>query len=142
MYLTQSIRRAALINPEGLATLFANRSRSWAMVAGRIARFAGALRRLGLGAGDRVGLLSKNRDDYLEWYYAIPWAGGVSVPVNVRWSVQEMAYSLRDTDVRILIVDSHFAAAIPSILAAAPSISVVIHAGEEPSPALARVMKN
>jgi acyl-CoA synthetase (AMP-forming)/AMP-acid ligase II len=137
MYLIQSVRRAAQINPTGLATLFAGRSRTWALVGERIGRFAGALRHLGLEVGDRVGLLSKNRDDYLEWYYAIPWAGGISVPVNIRWSVQEMAYSLRETDARVLIVDDHFAATVPTILEAVRNIRIVIHAGDGPAPAQA-----
>jgi acyl-CoA synthetase (AMP-forming)/AMP-acid ligase II len=135
MYLTQSIRRAAQINPEGLATLFSGRSRSWARVAERIARFAGALRDLHVQPGDRIGVISKNCDDYIEWYYAIPWAAGISVPINCRWSAQEMAYSLRETDAHILIIDDHFVSALPSLLAMAPNINMVIHSGEDATPA-------
>ncbi|HVO47167.1 MAG TPA: long-chain fatty acid--CoA ligase [Steroidobacteraceae bacterium] len=134
MYLTQSIRRAAQINPGGLATLFAGRSRTWAQVAERIARFAGALRDLGVQSGDRVAMLSRNRDDYIEWYYAIPWAGAISVPVNFRWSVQEMAYSLIETDARVLIVDDMALPVLPALLEAAPAIRLLIHSGEQPTP--------
>jgi long-chain acyl-CoA synthetase len=38
------------------------------------------------------------------------WGGGVLNPVNTRWSVPEIVYSLDDCDTGILIVDDHFLA--------------------------------
>ena len=37
--------------------------------------------------GDRVGMLSLNSDRYIEYFFAVPWAGGVLNPCNTRWSV-------------------------------------------------------
>ena len=52
----------------------------------RVARLAGALRGLGMQAGDRVAMLSLNSDRYLEYSMAVPWGGGVLNPCNIRWS--------------------------------------------------------
>ena len=46
--------------------MFGDRQRTWAEVGDRVARFAGALRAMGVGAGDRVGVLMLNQDRYLE----------------------------------------------------------------------------
>ena len=82
MNVTHGLRRALQINAGGIATRFGDRQRTWAEVGDRVARFAGALRAMGIGAGDRVGVLMLNQDRYLELYLAVAWAGAVIVPVT------------------------------------------------------------
>ena len=45
---------------------------------------------------------------YLEWFFAVPWAGGVFVPVNTRLAAPEVAYWLADSGSRVLFVDDAF----------------------------------
>ena len=97
-YLTQGLRRAAQTNRSGIATIFGARQRSWSEVLARVARFAGALRGLGLEPDDRVAILALNSDDYLELHYAVPWAGGALVPINTRLAPAEVRYILADSD--------------------------------------------
>ena len=78
--LTQGLRRAVQIKPNGPATAFASRRRSWHQVQDRVARVAGALSALGVHRGDRVAILALNSDRYLELMYAIPWIGAAMVP--------------------------------------------------------------
>ena len=56
-------------------------------------------------------MLALNSDRYLEYIMGVWWGGGVLNPVNVRWSVPEIVYSLDDCATAILIVDEHFAGA-------------------------------
>src|ERR1700761_510885 len=94
MSITQGLHRAARETPELAATIFADRTRTWAQCHDRVARLAGALQRLGLVDGGRVAMLAMNSDGYHEYLLAVPWAGGVVTPVNVRWSPAEIAFSL------------------------------------------------
>src|SRR5262249_31796804 len=96
MYFTQGLHRALQQHPERPALHFADRTRSFRALAERVARLAGALQRLGVARGDRVGMLALNSDRYLEFQLGVPWAGAVINPCNVRWSAAEIAYSLRD----------------------------------------------
>ena len=82
MQLTQALHRAVAARPDGLATKCGDRCHTFAEVHDRVARFAGALRDLGVAAGDRVGILSLNSDRYVEAFMAIPWAGAAFNPVN------------------------------------------------------------
>ncbi|MBW0102295.1 long-chain fatty acid--CoA ligase [Pseudonocardia sp. KRD291] len=134
MRLTQALDRAVQQTPDLAATVFGDRTRTWAQCRDRVARFAGALHTLGIGAGDRVAMLALNRDDYHEFQLAVPWSGGVGVPVNTRWSVEEIAFSLVDSGTRVLLVDDTFLGQVPAVLERAPSVEAVIHCGDGPAP--------
>lgn len=108
MQITQFVRQAKTLNPNGAATVYEGRSRSWTEFAERNARMAGALRGLGLAAGDFVAVLSMNSDRYVELFYAIPHAGGCFAPMNVRWSRAENAYALKDCGATVLFVGTDF----------------------------------
>jgi long-chain acyl-CoA synthetase len=109
MSTTFGLHRAVLFNRDDVATLFEDRRRTWAEVAERVARLAGALRELGVGRGDRVAILMLNQDRYLELYLGVAWAGAVVAPLNIRWTAQENQDCLTDCLPKLLFVDAAFA---------------------------------
>lgn len=134
MQITQALTRAAAAHPDALATVCGGRRRSFAQVAARVARAAGALQALGVRRGDRVGVLSLNSDSYIEAHMAVPWAGAAINPVNTRWSAAEIAHSLVDCDTRVLLVDDTFLPLLPQIYQQHPALRTVVHIGEGPTP--------
>ncbi|WP_067542552.1 acyl-CoA synthetase [Nocardia crassostreae] len=134
MYLTQGLHRAAQQDPDGVMTVCGERSHTNAQVLDRVARLAGALRELGVGEGDRVAMLALNSDRYHEYLLAVPWADAVLNPVNIRWSPVEIAYSLADSESRVLFVDDAFAPMLPAIRQQYPGLATVIHCGDGPTP--------
>ncbi len=134
MYLTQGLHRAVQQQPNATAVVYADRTRTFAELADRVARLAGALQGLGVAPGDRVALASLNSDRYHEYLYAVPWAGAVLNPINIRWSPVEIAYALDDSETRVLIVDDAFAKAVPAIRQRYDGLRVVIFAGDGPCP--------
>lgn len=134
MYLTQALHRAVQQQPDEVMTIFGGRTRTFREAAGRVARLAGALRGLGVRDGDRVAMLSLNSDRYSEYLLAVPWAGAVLNPVNIRWSAAEIAHSLRESDSRVLLVDDTFVPMLPALREAFPGLATVIHAGDGPVP--------
>ena len=135
MYLTQSLHRSLQQNPDQPATIYRNRVRTVAQSVDRIARLAAALSDLGVQAGDRVGILALNSDRYQEYFYAVPWMGAAVNPVNIRWSAVEIAYSLADSDTRVLFVDDAFAPMIPALQEQFPDLGAVIYCGDGELPA-------
>ncbi|MDP9656724.1 UNVERIFIED_ORG: long-chain acyl-CoA synthetase [Pseudomonas putida] len=130
MYMTQCLQRTLQQNPDQLATVFGDRRRTYRQFGDRVARLAGALQSLGMAAGDRVGMLALNSDRYLEYIMGVWWSGGVLNPVNIRWSVPEIVYSLDDCSTGILIVDEHFAPLAEKIRISARHAPRFIYAGE------------
>lgn len=134
MYMTQAIRRGAQLTPDNLAFVTDERSLTFAQFRDFVAQFAGALRGLGLEAEDRVAMLAMNSDRYALFYYGTFWAGGMVVPMNIRWAVPEHVYSLKDSGSRFLIVDANFAGMAMEIAEQCPSVEFVIYVGDGPVP--------
>ncbi len=134
MYMTQGLHRSLQSDPQGIATIFKDRVRTYEEHVDRIARFAGALQGLGVQAGDRVGILSMNSDRYAEYLLAVPWAGAAVNPVNIRWSPAEVAYSMTDSGTRVLLIDDAFLPMAPLLLEKAPVLTTLIHCGDGPTP--------
>ncbi len=134
MYLTQGLQRSLQQTPERVATIFRGRRHTFREFGERVARLAGALQNTGMAAGDRVSMLALNSDRYLEYMMSVWWGGGVLNPVNIRWSVPEIVYSLDDCDTGILLVDDHFISLAKAIGAKAKRTPIFIYAGEGEAP--------
>jgi acyl-CoA synthetase (AMP-forming)/AMP-acid ligase II len=133
-YMTQGLHRALQRHPWKLATIFGERRRSYAQFAHRVATLADALQKLGMASGDRIGMLALNSDRYLEFYFGCWWGGGVVNPVNIRWSAEEIAYSLDDCDTRVLLVDEQFASLADQLRSRSKSLRTLIYAGDGECP--------
>lgn len=57
----------------------------------------------GLKQGDRVGLFSKNSTDFVAAYFAVVRAGGIVVPFNFQLIAPEIAYIVKDTEMKLLL---------------------------------------
>jgi acyl-CoA synthetase (AMP-forming)/AMP-acid ligase II len=134
MYLTQGLHRAVQRSPHLPATIFGDRVRTWMESGERVARLAAGLKAVGVRTDDRVGILALNSDFYHDYFLAVPWADAIINPVNTRWSTAEIAYSLRDCDTRVLLVDDTHAALIPELRAAVPQLQFVLYLGSGECP--------
>jgi fatty-acyl-CoA synthase len=81
---------------------------TYAQFAERVSLLAGALRKSGIKAGDRVAFLSTNCHRLLEAYYGVIEAGAVLLPLNIRLSADELAYILNDAGACVLFLQKQF----------------------------------
>ncbi|WP_227980413.1 long-chain-fatty-acid--CoA ligase [Nocardia spumae] len=135
MYLTQPLHRGVQQFPDRLFSICGERSFSYAQTLDLVGRLAAALHEHGVSEEDRVAILSLNSDRYGQALLATAWAGAVTVPVNIRWSLPEIAYSLNEAQVRHLVIDDAFAPMAPALREACPQLGLLIHAGDAPTPA-------
>ena len=134
IYLTQSIHRNCQKYPNRVVTEHNGRTRTWTEFRDRVSRLAGALQVLGVKESDRVAIMALNCDKYLEYYFAVPWAGGAVVPLNTRWSVKENAYSLTDSGTKILFVDDAFLPQVDGLKKENVPVEKYIYMGEKECP--------
>ena len=74
---------------------------------------AGGLVAAGLGPGDRVGLLSLNRYEYIAVMFGAMRVGCVPVPVNVKLASDVVEYILRDSGTRVVFSEAPFRDLVP-----------------------------
>ncbi len=110
----QPLDRAVATAGRCCAVVCGPQRRSYAELGARCRRLAGAMARLGLAPGDRVGVVGLNSDRYLELYLGLPAAGYVLVPVNSRLAPAEMRAILSDAGVQVLFTDAAYPGAVAS----------------------------
>ena len=133
--LAEMLNSAARSRPGAPSTAFSGRARTWSETRDRVARLAGALKTLGVGPGDRVAILALNSDLYTEFLSACWWAGAAVVPMNIRWTAAEHAYSLKDSGARVLFVDAAFAGLTAGLTEACPDLATLVFCEAGPAPA-------
>jgi acyl-CoA synthetase (AMP-forming)/AMP-acid ligase II len=103
--------RNAFRNPGGPACIdpATGRTTTHAQLAERMDRLANGLLGLGLDAGDRVAILSRNCAEYLELYFACARSGLIAQPLNWRLSTSELGRILDDGGARVVISAADFA---------------------------------
>ena len=79
---------------------------SWSDAARRVAALAAALRRIGMQPGDRVGLVSENRPEWLISDLGIMAAGCVTVPTYTTNTTRDHAHILGNSGARAVIVST------------------------------------
>jgi fatty-acyl-CoA synthase len=101
-----------------------SRRATFAEVAPRAGQLAGALQRLGIEAGDRVGTFQWNNQEHLEGYLAIPTMGAVLHTLNIRLFPELLTYVVNHAEDRVVIVDDSL---VPLLARVAPDLKTVEH---------------
>jgi long-chain acyl-CoA synthetase len=97
--------------------------------AGRVARLAGGLRRLGLGPGDRVLLCLENCGEFFELLFGC-WAAGLcAVPANARLHPREVEYIAGNSGAPLLVATPGLAEAVAPLAGAVDTLHAVIATG-------------
>jgi fatty-acyl-CoA synthase len=72
----------------------------------RVNQLAGALQRLGVERGERVGTLSWNNYRHFEAYFAVPCMGAVLHTLNLRLPLDQLAYIINHAEDKVILVDA------------------------------------
>jgi len=110
--------------------LFGGTVTTYAEMAARTTRLANALAGLGLGAGGRIAIMSANRPEFLDAWFASARLGAVEVPVNVALRGRFLSYLLADSGARFLVVEAELLPHVAAVADAIPSLETVIVIGE------------
>ncbi|MCX2926271.1 class I adenylate-forming enzyme family protein [Streptomyces sp. NEAU-W12] len=91
MWLTQLLERNRQCHPDRLALVDERRRLTWTQFHDRVLELARGLADLGIERGDRVAVLSRDRVEVLEAYFALARLGALFVPLNHSLAVPEVA---------------------------------------------------
>jgi len=82
---------------------------------------ANAMTALGVGHGDRVGILAFNEPEYYDMYFGLGKIGATLVPVNYRLAGPEIAYILSDSTSKVLVFGPEYTKVVDAIRSDIPT---------------------
>ncbi len=92
---------------------------SYAELADRVSRCAGALKGLGIGGGERLLMVVKDCPAFFYLFWGAIKAGVVPVPLNTLLRMPDYQYMIEDSEAAALVYSPEFAAEVEPALAAA-----------------------
>lgn len=103
---------------------------SFGEVGERADRLAAALRRLGVGAGDRVGTFCWNNRHHLEAYFAIPCMGAILHTLNIRLFPEQLAYVINHAEDKVILVDASIAPLLARVRDQLTTVEHIVTVGD------------
>src|SRR5262245_40955211 len=112
MTLAALLERAALRSPQAEAVVDAGARVTYVELHSRACSLGHTFARLGVGRGDRVLIVLKNRLEHVLTYWALQTIAAVPVPMNFRLTATEISYVLTDSGARIVLFEAATATAV------------------------------
>ena len=107
------------------------REMTWSQFDKKANRFANLLLSRGLKKGTKVGILLMNCLEWLPIYFGILKAGCLAVPLNFRYSSEEIQYCLGLADVEALVFGPEFVDRLEPILPALDQVRIRFYVGKQ-----------
>ncbi len=97
----------------------------------RANRFANLLRTRGIKKGDKVAILLMNCSEWLPIYFGILRMGALAVPLNYRYTAEEVKYCLDLSQSSALIFGPEFTGRVESIVGVIPDVKSLLYVGSD-----------
>lgn len=94
-------------------------------------RFANLLLSRGVGRGDKVAILMMNCLEWLPIYFGILKTGALAVPLNFRYSSDEIKYCIELSDSSMLVFGPEFVKRVSEIKDIIPAVKVKLFVGSD-----------
>ena len=102
------LTRQARINAKKIGLIDGNKSFTYKEINERVNRLSNALISLGLKKGEKVAFMANNCHEFAEAFFAAAKAGLIIVPINARFNVHEVTYTLNHSESNAFIYHSEF----------------------------------
>jgi long-chain acyl-CoA synthetase len=110
------LARHAGADPDRPAISSENGDRTFGELDGRVNQLVKALRSRGLGTGDAIALMSPNRPEFVEVYFAALRGGFRLTPINWHLTAGEAGYIIDDCEAKAFLSDAGLASsALPAV---------------------------
>ena len=110
------VERSAEVFGDLPAVVHGTRRYLWRETRERAARFAAALRSMGVARGTTVSAMLPNTPEMIEVHYAVPALNAVLNTLNTRLDARLLAWQMQHCETAVLITDREFAPAIKEAL--------------------------
>ncbi len=133
--LSELISRSADRHPDAVALTYGKRSMSYESLQLAIAGFVSGIVGLGLQRGERIAIYLEKRLETVVASFGAAAAGCVFVPLNPLLKAAQVAYILRDCNVRALLTSHERLALLAPVLPSCDDLQHLLLVNAEPFPA-------
>ncbi|TYO97028.1 class I adenylate-forming enzyme family protein [Desulfallas thermosapovorans] len=106
------------------------RDMTWRVFDEKANRLANLLLKRGIKKGDKVAILLMNCLEWLPIYFGILKTGAIAVPLNFRYTAEEIKYCLDLSETSALIFGPEFVDRMEAIYDRIPNVKLLLFAGE------------
>lgn len=131
MTLGQMVEKTAERFPHHIAIKFGKQKITFRQLDEAVNRLSQALLKRDIQEGDKVGILLENKPEYIISYFAILKIGGVVVPLNTFLTGAELAYIMKDCQLKAIITSEKFLQTLQPILPQVLSLKYTIVVGND-----------
>ena len=124
--LHELITLTASRTPQAMALTYGSMHLTYADLSAGVTQFASGLMALGVSRGERVAIYLEKRFETVIASFGAPAAGAVFVPVNPILKPEQVAFILRDCNVRVLVTSPERLAAMKDELAQCHDLRYVV----------------
>jgi fatty-acyl-CoA synthase len=108
------LTRRAKIGPEKEGLICEDVRRTFSELNSLANRLANTMRNLGVGHGDRVGILALNEPEYFDLFFGLGKIGAILVPINYRLAGPEIQYILSDCAAKVFVFGHDYSEIVDS----------------------------
>jgi acyl-CoA synthetase (AMP-forming)/AMP-acid ligase II len=126
------LTKRAFMTPDREALVCEDIRRTYRQLNERTNRLANTMKSLGVGHGDRVGILALNEPEYFDMYFGLGKIGAILVPINHRLAGPEIQYILSDCEAKVLVFGKEYTEVVDSIRNDIPPKDLIAISDEPP----------
>jgi len=107
------------------------REMTWREFDEKANRFANLLLARGYGYGDKIAILLMNCLEWLPVYFGVLKAGCMAVPLNFRYTADEIKYCLELADAKALVFGPEFTGRVEQVADLVPKVRTRLYVGDD-----------
>lgn len=128
--LSTLLAQTAALFPDRPGLIQGDRAWTWSEINGRVDALVQGLRSLGVKAGDKILVQSRNNSALFESCWAAFRLGAVWVPINFRLTPPEVAYLGSSSEASVMLAEDCFAVHVDAVKSASAYLRQVITIGQ------------
>ncbi len=122
----QLIRSRTSLHPDDIWLKWEDSTFTWQEVLSYCQRIANGLIELGAVPGDIVGIICRNRPEFLWAHFGASFMGVKSVPINISQRGNALTHILNDSAAKFIIVERELLPDLSQLLESSPSVTKII----------------
>jgi len=130
--LIKNILSAPMVHSSDQKIVYSNKNQyTYKDLSKRVVRLANLLGDLGIKQGDTIGVMEWDSHRYLECYFAVPMTGAILHTINIRFSTDQLLYTINHAKDDVLFVNKDFLPILEPVMDKIHTVNTIVLMSED-----------